>query len=306
MQIDKGEYDVGNADEEFDFGMQVLKHGIIWLFLFWVLGAIHGDEAPPPVGNFSLPSSQQIGTLVSFGDFLVDEGQSQVYLYADNGLGRCLSLVDLEPYFVYGITDNVAVLAVIPFAIYRQGDSRASGFEDINIQAEYAFYNKSTARHIDQATVVANVSFPTGSAEKQPSTGAGSPGYFLGLTCNRTTVEWFFFSNLGGVVYPSLNADRTGGQLLYQFGFARLLSDWKGWISALLFEFDGTYSQKNTSEGVFDPNSGGQALVLTPSLWLSSERAILQVGAGFPLLEDLNGIQKRQNVTLVGSFGWTF
>lgn len=70
------------------------------------------------------------------------------------------------------------------------------------------------------------------------------------------------------------------------------------WIFALMVEADGQYSEKDKINGIINPNSGGNVVFITPSLWISSKKLILQFGIGFPVVQDLYGNQNKMNYGL--------
>jgi len=45
-------------------------------------------EKPPKIGNFSLPSSQQLAALFGFGGNIIDNNQVQLYFFADEFYGK--------------------------------------------------------------------------------------------------------------------------------------------------------------------------------------------------------------------------
>ena len=262
---------------------------------------------PLPVGNFSLPFSQQIGPLVSFGENIVDQGQVIVYLGADAFIGNDRYSTDVIPSVVYGIRDDLSLFLQVPLAPgNKQGEAHSAGFEDMSLQLEYMFYDGVTTSSSIQATLVANVTFPTGSSTKIPPTGFGSTSFFLGSTLNYTTEQWFVFTSPGAILTTSNGGTQFGDAVLYQFGFARDFPSPFGWIFAWMVEFDGQYAWKNIIKGKTDPNSGGNVIYVTPSLWASSKRFILQLGVGYPIVQHLFGNQPKQWVLFDFNFGVTF
>ncbi len=151
----------------------------------------------------------------------------------------------------------------------KDGKHHSSGLQDIFVQLEYAFYTKNTIHSANQATIVANVSFPAGSSSKVPATGFGSERFFLGATFNHTEIDWFFFTSPGAIFTTSKHGTKFGDQLLYQFAFGRNIPSSSHWILAWLVEFDGLYSWKNKIKGCADQNSGGNVIYVTPSIWAS-------------------------------------
>jgi hypothetical protein len=265
-------------------------------------------EEPPKVGNFALPTSQQPGPLLSFGEKMLDENQAQLFLFADNFSGVRSHAVDIIPSILYGIQDNLSVFFNVPIAAsFKSDQNRSSGLEDTFLQLEYAFYTKKTFEDVDQATLVANVTFPTGSTKKQPPTGFGSSSFFLGTTFNRMYTDWFMFTSPGVVLTTSHNSTKFGNEFLYQAGFGRnILSIDSEWIFAWMIEADGQYTEKDKIKGITDPNSGGNVVYVTPSLWISSKKIIAQLGFGLPATQHLFGNQKKNNYLLVANLGWTF
>jgi hypothetical protein len=274
--------------------------------LFFALPCLADEEpAPPQIGNFSVSSSQQPGPLVSFGENILKKNETRLFLFADDYVGVNEHQIDVIPSVMHGITDNFTLGLNVPYAAsYQLGSQKSTGFEDASVQLEYAFYNKSTTRYVDQATVVINAAAPTGSIYKSPPTGSGSPSLFLGATYNRTYVDWFVFGSPGATFTTAKNGTKFGNSYLYQLGFGRNIASAKGWVFAWMNEFDGTYSQKNRVFGLINPNSGGNIIYMTPSLWISTESFVFQLGAGFPVTQHLFGNQPRETGLFVANAGW--
>jgi len=279
---------------------------IIILFLFTFRCEASEDAQPPKIGNFVLPTSQQPGPLVGFGENMLDKNEKQLFLFADDYVGLNKHYIDLIPSLLYGITDNLSIFINAPYAAsYKMGQQKSAGFEDAFAQLEYAFYNKSTSSFIDQATVVANVTVPSGSIQKTPQTGVGTPSFFLGTTFNRTYVNWFVFGSPGAVFTTAKNGTKFGNNYLYQFGFGRNIANFNGWMLAWMAEIDGTYAQRNRVRGIIDPNSGGNIVYVTPSIWASTKKLLFQLGVGLPAAQNLYGKQTRETYLLVANIGWS-
>jgi hypothetical protein len=212
----------------------------------------------------------------------------------------------IEPNVVYGILDDLSVFLTVPINLRsRSGSSHSSGIEDISLQLEYGFCSKTCLDYTLQATLVANVQFPSGSSSKDPPTGAGSFSYFLGTTFAYTSYNWYAFVSPGVDLTTTHHRTKFGNSYLYQWGFARYIKQLspRGWIFDLMIEFDGTYSEKDKIHGSTDPNSGGNSIFVTPSIWLSSKRWILQWGMGFPIVQNLNGRQEKIKYLIAFNLG---
>lgn len=264
-------------------------------------------EEPPPIGNFSLPASQQPYGLFAFGGNVIEKNEVQLFFFADYFKGKKKIIVDLIPSVLFGVTDEWSIFFNFPYAPeFKDGNKKSRGLEDLFIQLEYAFYNKKTASYVDSATILGNITFPTGSVKKNPPTGFGSPSLFLGGTYTRTMVDWFIFTGQGAVLTTADNRTKIGEQFLYQFGFGRNFVSPPGWIYAWMVEIDGQYNKKNRIHGKFDPNSGGNTIYVTPSIWISSKDILLQFGVSFPINQNLFGKQNKFDYALNFNFAWSF
>lgn len=259
-------------------------------------------------GNLALPTSQQPGPLFSFGQNIVDKGDAQAFIYIDQQKGHNKNFIDVIPSVVYGPSDNSSIFVVVPIAAkYKLDNACSSGIEDCFIQGEYAFYNDEHSTYINQATIVANITVPTGSAKKQPSTGFGATSFFVGATAMRLAVDWYFFVSPGAQITTKKCGTKFGDIFFYQGGFARNITyEIKKWIFSFLLELNGTYSKKNVMNNQINPNSGGNIITLGPSLWFSTQKLILQAGIAFPIYQQLNGLQNKERYFAAINIGWKF
>jgi len=264
-------------------------------------------EQPPSIGNFALPVSQQPGPLIGFGSNIIDQHETQVFFFADDYLGVNKHTMDLAPSILYGIRNDLSLFIEVPYAAsFKSNQQTSRGLEDTLAQLEYAWYSPSTSRYIDQATVVINLTAPTGSAQKNPPTGFGSPSFFLGTTFSRTYVDWFFIAAAGAILTTAHNSTKFGNNYLYQFTIGRNIANINGWLLAWMTEIDDSYSQHNRVNGIMDPNSGGNIVYVTPSFWASTQHFLFQFGAGVAAAQQLNGNQTRSTYVLVGNIAWNF
>ena len=254
-------------------------------------------------GNFSLPASQQPSGLFAFGTNVIDQGETQLFLFADEFIGKQKIVSDVIPSVLYGITDEFSILFNFPFSPeMRDGCEKSSGLEDFYCRLEYAIYNKNTKDYIDQVTLVGNITIPTGDITKRPPTGYGGKSIFIGTTFLRMCPEWFFFTGQGAILTSSKHRKRAGNQFLSQYGFGKSICSPEGWIYALMIEVDGQFQQKNRHE----IDTGGSTLFLTPSVWVSSETLMLQFGVSVPVYQNLFGHQRKIDYALNFNLGFSF
>lgn len=264
-------------------------------------------NSPLEIGNFSLPTSQQPGPFLSFGQNIIDKGDTQFYLFPRATILENGTLVDVFPFIIYGITDAFSFLLTLPFSPWNTSCfSHSSGIEDLTVQFEYAFFVKESKTFTDQATIVANISVPTGSHKKNPPTGLGATGFFLGATFNHTEINWLFFTSPGMLFTTKKEEFNPGEQFYYQFGIGRTIATPPGVIFSWLLELNGIYFWKDRMEGIKNPDSGGNLIILAPSFWFSTKKIIAQLGLFFPIQQNFFGGQAKQSLGLAFDVGVTF
>ena len=263
---------------------------------------------PENIGNYALPYSQQPGALLSFGQNTLGKGLTQLYLFADDIAGDKQHYIDAMPAIVYGVSDNLSIYLNIPYAVnYQLENNHSSGLNDILVQLEYAFYYNQTSNYSETATVVFNTSFPTGSVTKNPPIGLGAQAFFLGGTFSRMYTDWLGFVSPGMEITTTHHGLKSGNSFLYQLGIGKNISyETSRYIFSWLLELNGTYYQKNRIYGESDPDSGGNIIYATPSIWISTQHFILQAGMGWAIAQHWNGEQPKSTYLIACNLGWTF
>lgn len=265
------------------------------------------EEKPLPIGNLALPLSQQPAPLVSFGQTMVDKGVVQLFLFGDGFFGNHNYTTDLFPAAIYGLTDNLTLYVTLPFSPRnRYGKSHSSGLGDLYLEGEFLLYDKDSLCSSDQLTLVLGFGLPTGSAVKAPPTGFGTAAFFIGGTFSHLTINGLLFTSHGINFAGSNHGIKFGSQFLYQFGFGRALPSRAETILLWMVEVDGTYSWQDRIQRVINPDSGGNIVYVTPSIWFSSKQTIIQFGIGYPVVQTLFGNQFKEKISFAFNLGFTF
>lgn len=260
-------------------------------------------------GNLAVSTSQQPGPLFSFGQNIIDPGDLQIYAYIDHLKGRnCRKDTDASPALVYGVTENFSLYINIPVATKLQcNTARSSGIGDLLIQGEYVIHEKEAPTHENLITLVAGISLPTGSTQKEPTTGIGAPGFFMGSVASHLSHEWYLFASPGALFTTSHHGTKFGNQFFYEFGFGKNLAYKKdSFVVMWMIECDGIYSQRTRECNITNPNTGGNIFYIGPSLWFSTDRLIIQGGVAFPVAQHLHGIQSKEKYFAAVNIGVTF
>ena len=250
------------------------------------------SQQPVPLIGFENPSSEnQVGTQFVGSEF---KGRNEYF-------------IDVQAAIIYGFTDNLSIYINYPNAVrFRQGDKHSSGPEDTVLQFEYAPYTEEYYTYYNQISIVANVTIPTVRLKKR-RTGTGSNSFFVGGIFTHVGIDWYYFTSHGGIFNATSHRTKAGDQFLYQFGLGRRIFSNKDWLFDWLIELDGQYAGKDRVDGNTDPNSGGNIIYVTPSLFLaSSQSLVVQLGMGFPISQNLNGDQNRKEYLLQTKISWNF
>ena len=268
-----------------------------------------GANGPPNMGNFALPAPQQPGPLISFGQTLIGRNHLQVEAdsfgnFPGNGVFQ-----NLNASMIFGVSDATAIYFNYPIQVdYSVRLTRLTALQDATLQLEHAVYTAGTSSYQDQASVVGFVTLPLTTIDptRKFPLGYGAPAYFLGATYNRTTVDWLGFVSPGVFLTTAHDHIQLGSQAIYQAGIGRnIMSETNRYILMGLLEFDGQYTTKDKVLGHSLPNTGGNMIGLTPSLWFSTQQLIMQLGVGFPVVQNLNGKQKKTDYYVAASLTWT-
>ena len=293
-------------------------HCIITFFLILlpkvVLSSYESDAMQVmPIGNFVLAPSQRPGALFSFGQNVIDRNNILASETAALLLGHHKRFFVNALTFLYGVTDSFSFLITVPAPVINKEDHlHASGFGDINFQAEYEFYEKVSPTSITQATVLGTLFLPTGVFDAiqtfeeipQLATGLGSTSFFAGTTFNRTTIEWYIYASTGILTTLKKNNSKLGNSFLYQGGFGKNLGHFEDKILMLMFEVSGITSKPNKFMGINIGNTGGTIIFAGPSVWYSTPTFIFQAGFQVPLFQKLSGIQNKTSFLCALSLTW--
>lgn len=267
-------------------------------------------QSLPSKGNFALPGPQQLGPLLSFGQTLIGRNNLQLELssFSPYHIPNVGPFKNVNAAFTYGFTDNTSFYFNYPIsADSNPRRIRRASLQDITLQLEQAIYTAGTNSYQTQTTIVGVMTVPLSTPDSLLGLiGYGSSTYFLGLTYNRTSMDWLFFLSPGYQFASQSQGIRFGSQTFYQAGIGHPLlwtSD-KSIFSALL-ELDGQYTERNQFLQQGQPNSGGNVVALTPSLSLATKHTITQVGVGYPLVQHLFGQQNEMKYFIVANLTLT-
>jgi hypothetical protein len=74
----------------------------------------------------------------------------------------------------------------------------------------------------------------------------------------------------------------------------------------LVLELNGEWHAEQVTNGISDPNSGGNTVFISPGLRLSQDKWSGFVSMGIPIVDDLNGIQSEPDWRVIAGATWLF
>lgn len=243
----------------------------------------------------------------------------------------------------YGVTEDLMLLGVIPYKktkldghlhVHADGDievhsdmkGEQSGLGDIALLGRYTFFKTHT---IDTTTTIAGllgVKLATGKTDGKTADGAefldshlqlgtGSTDYLVGLSLSHAIQKFSLSANLLGIIATEgkagntkhqfgnmLNYDLTAKYRVYPDIFAPL-----GPQIFLAMGINGEVRDKEKTEGVEDPNSGGNTTYLSPGLQVVfAPHWVVELSYQHAVYHNLYGTQLGETYRAVGGVTYLF
>jgi len=226
----------------------------------------------------------------------------------------------------YGITDDITLSLKLPYIyldnikeahadepdeVHLHGD--AEGIGDLSLFGQYRFLNADNW----EASFILGLEFPTGQTDEsdmdgerfttefQPGSGSWDP--FAGLAVQKKIGKIGLYGSLLYLIATEGAQDTDLGDMLsYNAGVS--YTPWAGGLAwDFVLELNGELKQKQDINGIEDPNSGGNVLLLSPGTRISwNKRWSLFCSVGIPVAQDWNGIQNDLNYRVLTGISASF
>ena len=228
----------------------------------------------------------------------------------------------------YGITSDLAVFGVLPYVdknldITSTGVRRTrdtSGIGDLTLFARYEVFEDNVPRRTFRVAPFFGMEIPTGKDNETDSlgrlpagvqAGSGSTDPFGGLVVTYQTLDFEIDTQASYKVNTEANNFEFGDVARFDASFQyRLLprsleSGVPGFLYGVV-EGNLIHQDKNRSNGVKDPNSGGTTLFLAPGLQYVTRRWIVEGVVQIPVVQDLNGTALEKDYIVRFGFRFNF
>ncbi len=287
--------------------------------LFWGLSAsyafsgIESEHLSPlsRIGNFTY--DRQPNTNFGFGQNILTKNSSLTAINLVQQKGHNANIFAVVPQFLYGITSALSLNILLPILpINDLNYCKATGIGNLITQLEYAFYQKQGDYIFNQATIVANITYPTAHTWSsclkgdEPSAGFNATSFFLGVTASHLSTYWYTFASPGIYLTTTNHSTKQGNIFFYQAGFGRYLTTIYKAIAVLLLDINGSYIQKTTTNGITNNNTGGNIIFMGPSLSITANQWEIKGGIQFPAYQRFNNTQNKQSFQSLISISLVF
>ncbi len=234
-----------------------------------------------------------------------------VFFSMGYGLTNDLTLGFKLPYV--SLRNIRASHAETPDEVHEHGNS--NGIGDLSIVARYRFIRNSDTGF--ESSLIGGIKAPTGKTtvndsegerletEHQPGSGSWDP--IIGVAATKKIGAVSLDANVLYVIATKGSQETDLGDTLNVNAAVSWRAVQKEVYVDLVLEANGEWKQKQKIGGARDENSGETVLLLSPGLRLAFKNNMMAyISAGFPVIQNLNGIQTRTRTRTLFGFGMGF
>ena len=255
--------------------------------------------------------------VVSGGDEIVDP------------LGRESRARVVSAAVVYGLSKKISLIGIFPLfdkELRFNGASRIHslgagfGLGDATFLAKWRFVKKDRGRGSFQLSLQGGIKTPTGRSDaRDPSsgellppklqrgTGSWDPTADLITSYVTPSARWFFKVSAGGTLSTTVGDCERGDRVRYDVMVKTRITPLSSRDLFLLLELNGLWQGRSRSGQVEIRSSGGNLVYLSPGIqYLVRQNVILETGAQFPVVRDLNGTQLAPSVSVLVGLRYIF
>ncbi|MCH7533577.1 MAG: hypothetical protein IIB36_17715 [Gemmatimonadetes bacterium] len=184
---------------------------------------------------------------------------------------------------LYGVTEELTVTAVLPFATPAAGGDLG----EVGLRAKWRFATRFSPGQMDALAILGGVAFPRSTADGAPKGGAIT---MLGLAMGRESRRWYYFAGVRGIARLSDEGFDPGDRLAVNiaWGIRPRRTEYLAPDLVLLVEANGIAEGRSRVGEAFVGTSGGRRLSLAPAVLFSIRNVMLKGGVNIPVWEDFN------------------
>jgi hypothetical protein len=197
---------------------------------------------------------------------------------------------------LYGVTEELTVTAVLPFATPAEGGDLG----DVGLRAKWRFATRFSPGQADALAVLGGVVFPRNSVEGARK---GGPVTMLGLATGRESRRWYYFAGVRGLARLSDGGFDPGDRVALNiaWGIRPRRTEYRAPDLVLLVEANGVAEGRTRLDDVEVATSGGRRLSVAPAFLFSIRNVMLKAGVDIPVWEDFNDPTRSADTKLIAA-----
>jgi hypothetical protein len=197
---------------------------------------------------------------------------------------------------LYGVTEELTVTAVLPFATPAAGGNLG----EVGLRAKWRFATRFSQGQMDAVALLGGVAFPRRTANGAPR---GGPVTMLGLATGRESRRWYYFAGIRGIARFSDQGLDPGDRLAVNvaWGIRPRRTEYLAPDLVLLLEANGLAEGRSRVDEAVVGTSGGRHLSVAPALLFSIRNVMLKAGVSIPVWEDFNDPARSAATTIVAA-----
>lgn len=189
----------------------------------------------------------------------------------------------------WGITKHITALATL--TVFSQTPSqgaqalpgRKTGLGDLYAQVNYLLYDELAEDHPYRYRIITTggIYFPTSTVAERTFFTYNVPRFFFGITQDAMTRDWFLYTDLGTIIMTKKHQTKFGDFFLYNTGAGRIVCFDDKTYFTLFLELSNYYWRPTRFMGIQDLSTGGNILLLGPTVRFEHKSLLLQAGVQF-------------------------
>lgn len=169
-------------------------------------------------------------------------------------------------YGFYGITDTLTFIPTVPIVSKKQKPCGPSnGLGNISFQFNYLLYQQEEFNCRYRIIATAGIGFPTTTIKATTLYSIKAMNSFIGIMHDIMTLDWYWYTDFGGVVIGNNESYKAGNYILYSLGGGRTLCKNDHYVT-LMIEMLNVYQRPDRCNGHNNLKTGSAVLYCGPTL----------------------------------------
>lgn len=228
-----------------------------------------------------------ISPLFTFGHSILDPHTvalaQEFYFIKQKPHSACVALTSLY----WGITKRITTITSL--TVFSQTPSLGPitlpgtkrGLGDFYMQANYLLYKDKAEDHRYRIIATNGIYFPTSTVTERTFFTYNVPRFFFGITQDAMTHDWFLYSDFGTIITTKKHKRKFGNIVLFNTGGGKIVCFEHERYFTLFLELSDFYFRPDRVQGVQDLTTGGNILLLGPTVRFETKHLLFQGGVQF-------------------------